>query len=584
MPFPNLQEFLRRLEASGLVHRIRAEVDPVLEAGEIAQRVLREGGPALLFENPRGARFPLLMNLFGTTERVELALGQEPGAIAEELLGAIERMTPPSLSGLWESRRTLFKGLVAMPRTADSGAVQDYVGAPDLGALPVVQCWPGDGGRFITYGMVITRHPATARRNFGLYRMQVFDERTTGMHWQSMKGGRGHHWEAQRRGEDLPVVVVIGCDPVLMMASILPLPEDVDEIMFAGFVRGRGVPMVRAKSVDAFVPADAEFVLEGVVGPDDVRREGPFGDHFGHYSEAADFPVFRVRTMTHRRDPIYVATVVGKPPQEDKFLGIAAGQMIGPLIRVINPNIAGVHAYVGAGFHNLLVVALDERHPRESMKTAMSLLGTGQLSLTKVMVLVRGDIAPDAFRQVLDEIWHRVRPEDHVHLFGVMPLDTLDFTSGTMHVGSKLVIDATGEVLQGEPASLRDDPQRFDSRIRRWTLLDGGFLVVVVVREAREVLRSLIEAGLGMRFIVAVSPDVDLEDDENLQWGIFTRFDPVRDMLFERQEFVGARPVYGGTIAIDATWKEGYPAPLEMDEEIVRRVDRRWSEYGIRGQ
>jgi 4-hydroxy-3-polyprenylbenzoate decarboxylase len=286
--------------------------------------------------------------------------------------------------------------------------------------------------------------------------------------------------------------------------------------------------------------------------------------------------------MTHRRNAIYAATVVGKPPQEDKFLGIAAGRMIGPLIRVINPNIASVHAYVGAGFHNLLVVALDQRHPQEAMKTAMSLLGTGQLSLTKVMILVRAEVDPEDFRAVLATMWRRFRPEDHLHLFGVMPLDTLDFTSGTMHVGGKLVIDATGDDAGREQPRLRDAPERFDSRVHRWKLLDGGFLVVAVGREPREVLRTLIDADLGVQFVVAVSPDVDLDDDENLQWGIFTRFDPVRDMLFTAQDFVGARAVYRGTIGIDATWKEGYPEALEMDDEVVGRVNRRWWEYGFR--
>ena len=579
MPFNSLQHFVNHLERNGELRRIRAEVDPVLEAPEIAQRVLREEGPAILFENAKGASFPLLMNLFGTMDRVKMALGREPTGVGEELLRTIERVNPPSLAGLWESRHTIWKGLTSQPRVSTRAPCQDVVETPDLGKLPVVQCWPGDAGRFITYGMVITRHPETKRRNFGLYRLQVFDPQSTGMHWQSMKGGRGHHWEAERLGEDLHVAVVIGCDPILMMASILPLPEDVDEIVFAGFLRGKGVPMTQATSIDSLVPADAEFILEGVVGSGERRLEGPFGDHFGHYSEAAEFPVFHIRKLTRRRSPIYVATVVGKPPQEDKFLGIAAGQMIGPLIRLINPNIVDLCAYVGAGFHNLLVVALQERHPLEVLKTAMSLLGTGQLSLTKVTVLVREDQNPEDFRAVLSEIWCRCRPEDHFHLLPVAPLDTLDFTSGTMHVGSKLIIDATGEVVEPQEARLRDDPDRFDARIERWKLLDGGFLIVGVRDEPREVIRNLIEASLGIRFVVAVSMDVDLDDDENIQWGIFTRFDPARDIIFERQEFVGARPVYGGVVGIDATWKEGYPEPLETSEETIRLVDRRWSEY-----
>ena len=261
MPFNNLQHFVAYLERNGHLRRIRTEVDPVLEAPEIAQRVLREEGPALLFENAKGASFPLLMNLFGTIDRVRTALGQEPGEIAEELLATVDRINPPSLRGLWESRHTIKKGLFTQPRSTSTGPVQEVIEEPGLSRLPVVQCWPGDAGRFVTYGMVITRHPGTKRRNFGLYRLQVFDDTTTGMHWQSMKGGRGHYWEAERRGQDLEVAVVIGCNPILMIAAILPLPEDMDEVAFAGFLMGRGIPMTPATSIQAMVPANAEFVL-----------------------------------------------------------------------------------------------------------------------------------------------------------------------------------------------------------------------------------------------------------------------------------------------------------------------------------
>ena len=579
MPFADLQEFVRFLEQKGQLKRVRAEVDPELEVTEITQRVLRDGGPALLFERPKGSSIPLVMNLFGTMDRVRAALGRDPAEIGNELIAAAQRVNPPSLKALWESRGLIKRALFTHPTKVSSAQSQQIVEAPDLSRLPVLKCWPGDAGRFITYGMVLTHHPRTRRRNLGLYRLQVFDNNKTGMHWQSMKGGRGHYWEAEQQGRDLEVAVIIGADPILMMAAILPLPEDVDEIAFAGFLRGKGVPMVRAKTIDMMIPANAEIVLEGVVPPGERRMEGPFGDHFGHYSEAAEFPVMHLRQVTRRSNPVYAATVVGKPPQEDKFLGIAAGEMIGPLIKLINPNIVDMCAYVGAGFHNLLVVGLKERHPKEVLKTAMSLLGTGQLSLTKVMILVRPDCSPADFRRVLREVWHRFDPENHMWLLPFAPLDTLDFTSFTMHVGSKLVIDAAGEVLQKDDAPGDFDPRRFDTRIENYKLLDGGFLVVVVQQNPRAVLDRLIRAPLNLRFVVAVSPDVRLDDDENLQWGIFTRFDPVRDMLFGEQEFNGARPVYRGTIGIDATWKEGYPAPLVMDESIVKLVDRRWPEY-----
>jgi 4-hydroxy-3-polyprenylbenzoate decarboxylase len=427
--------------------------------------------------------------------------------------------------------------------------------------------------------MVLTEHPDTRRRNLGLYRLQVFGKDQTGMHWQSMKGGRGHYWEAEQQKRDLEVAVAIGADPILMLSAILPLPEDLDEIAFAGFLRGKSVPMARAKTINMLVPANAEFILEGIVPAGERRIEGPFGDHFGHYSDAAEFPVFHIRKVTHRRNPVYAATVVGKPPQEDKFLGIAAGRMIGPLIKVINPNVADMCAYAGAGFHNLLVVALKERHPKEVLKTAMSLLGTGQLSLTKVMVLVGADRRPRDFRAVLRDIWYRFTPEEHMWLLPLAPLDTLDFTSFKMHIGSKLIIDATGGILAKSHPPREADPRPFDPRIENWKLLDGGFLVIVVRQDAHEVLQNLVMAPLGVRFIVAVSPDVRLDDDENLQWGIFTRFDPVRDTIFGEQIFIHARPVYRGAIGIDATWKEGYPAPLAMDESIVKLVDRRWAEY-----
>ena len=579
MSFHDLQAFVGHLEATRQLKRVKVEVDPVLEAGEIAQRVLREGGPALLFERPRGGAMPLVMNLFGTMDRIRAALGRDPAEFGEELVGAVQRLNPPSLNTLWQNRGILSRLRFMRPATVGSGLCQEVVEAPELSRLPILKCWPQDGGRFITFGMVITHNPRTGVRNLGLYRLQVFSESQTGMHWQSMKGGRGHYWEAEQRGQDLEVAVVIGADPILMMSSILPLPEDIDEIGFAGFLRGRSVPMVRAKTLNMNVPANAEIVLEGVVPAGTRRTEGPFGDHFGHYSEAADFPVFNIRKVTRRRNSIYAATVVGKPPQEDKFLGLAAGAMVGPLIRLIHPNVVDLAAYVGAGFHNLLVASVKERHPKEVLKTAMALLGTGQLSLTKVLVLVGPDRDPRDFRGVLRDVGQRFDPEDHMWLLPFAPLDTLDFTSFTMHVGSKLVLDACGPVLRPDTSPVATDFSRLDARIERWKLLDGGFLVVAVRESGRAVVESVVAARPDVRFVVAVSLDVNLDDDENLQWGIFTRFDPARDMVFSEKEFLGARPVYRGIVGIDATWKQGYPLPLEMEESTVRLVDSRWHEY-----
>ncbi len=580
--FPDLRSFADHLERAGLLRRVQAEVDPVLEVPEIVQRVIRERGPALLFERPKGSAFPLVMNLFGTMERIELALGRHPQSIGSELVETLQRLNPPSLKSLWESRRFVARARFMRPRMVSRAPVQEVMEPPKLNALPHLKSWPRDGGRFVTFGPTITHDPASGRRNYGLYRLQIYDDATTGMHWQSMKGGRGHHYEAERRGQPLEAAVVLGGDPILMLSAILPLPEDMDELAFAGFLRGAATELVPGRSVSIPVPANAEIILEGVVPPGERRPEGPFGDHFGHYSEAADFPVFHVRQLTRRQRPLYPATVVGKPPQEDKAMGIAVGEMVGPLIRMINPNVVDLYAFENASFHNLLGVSLKERHPKEVLKTAFNLLGTGQLALTKVTILVREDVNPRSFDALLRELWYRFEPEERMLLLPIAPLDTLDYTSYRMHVGSKLVLDATGEPLTSDrPPRTVADPAGHDSRVARHRLLEGGFLVVATRREPRAVLERLVRwEGLGpVKFVVAVSEDVDLTDEASLLWGIFTRFDPARDIIMTEQVFIGARPVYRGRVGIDATWKEGYPLPLEMDPEIVRLVDRRWSEY-----
>ena len=402
------------------------------------------------------------------------------------------------------------------------------------------------------------------------------------MHWQSMKGGRGHHFEAERAQQPLEAAVVLGGDPVTMLSAILPLPEDMDELSCAGYVRGAPTRFVKGKTISLDVPANAEFILEGTVPPEVRRLEGPFGDHFGHYSEAEMFPVFNVRDG----DP------AAKPgvPRRRRWEAAAGGQVdrhrrgeiVGPLIRVINPSIRDLSASADAVFHNLLVVGMVERHPKEALKVALNLLGTGQLSLTKVTVLVREDVPVRSFPAMLRELWYRFDPADRMLLLPIAPLDTLDYTSYELHVGSKLVLDATGPARTTEaPPTAISDPSAFDRRITKHKVLEGGFVVVTVKEQPREVLAGLVKwEGLGpVRFVAAVSDDVDLDDESSTVWGIFTRFDPARDMIFERQEFIGAKPVYGGRIGIDATWKPGYPPPVTMPDEVVKLVERRWGEY-----
>ena len=585
MPFRDLQEFLAALEKAGELRRIPVEVDPELEITEIATRVVKEEGPALLFERVKGSPYRLAINILGSERRIELALGRHPSSIGQELVRFIERINPPSLKSLWRMRGTARRLLAARLTRARRGLSQQVVETPDLSTLPAIKCWPQDAGRFITLPLVFTRSPATGRSNLGIYRMQLYGPDSTGMHWQLGKGGGFHYYEAEERGQPLEVAAVLGGDPALLLSAVLPLPESLEEIIFSGLLRGRPTPMVRARTLSLAVPANAEFVLEGHVPPGERVPEGPFGDHFGHYSDQAPFPVFHVKAITRRRHPIYPAAVVGKPPQEDRAMGDAIQEFLNPFVRLIHPEVEDLWAYFEAGFHNLLVVSVKGRYTKEPMKTALGLFGEGQLSLTKSIVLVGPGVNVRDFRAVLREIRRHFNAEEDFLLLPRVPLDTLDFTSFKMHLGSKMALDATpkGAAQPQANGGLAVDPARLSEGVLGSRLLEETLLAVQVRGGGREVLSRLMRAPelSNIKLMAAVSPDVDLDDQTQLLWGIFTRFDPARDVLFPDMRLVGAAPVYRGPLAIDATYKPGYPAPLEMDPDVVERVNRRWHEYRI---
>jgi len=587
--FTSFGDFSRYLESAGELHRVRTEVDPYLEITEIASRALREGKPALLFEKVKGSAYPVVVNALASERRCELALQKHPEELGRELVGFIDDAFPPRLSALFARRKTAARFLRAPVRMVRSAPSQERTLGVDLDALPVLTCWPGDGGRFITLPQVVTYDPVRRTRNMGMYRMQVFDPRTTGMHWQIQKGGGFHYARAEKLGRPLEVAVAIGTDPALLLATVAPLPENIDEAMFAGFLRGKRTEFVKGKTVSIAVPASAEFILEGIVEPGERRMEGPFGDHFGHYSAAAPFPVFHVSALTSRRDPVYPATVVGIPPMEDKFLGDATQMILSPMVRLLHAEVTAMWAYYEAGFHNLLVVAVDQRYGKEAMKTALGLMGMSQLALTKCIILVSEGVDVRSFAAVLREVRAHYDPHFDFVMIPRVPLDTLDFTSAQMNLGSKMILDATRKERPGTRAGGRRTPARrglpplrpLDRRIVDSAVIEGTLLVVSVRRDGRRVLTKLLRHPALETFplIVVVSEDVDLRDRENTIWGIFTRFDCERDVLFASQKMIGISPVYAGAMGIDATWKEGYPAPLAMTEEIRRRVEERWDAY-----
>ena len=583
MAFTDLQSFLKLLEKEGELKRVTEEVDPELEITEIATRAVKENLPALLFENVKGSKVPLVINSMASLRRIELSLGRPAEALGEDIVKFMEDVNPPNLGSFWRNRKTAWRLLKIRPKNTRRSLSQQVVREPQIDELPILKCWPEDGGRFFTLPLVMTRDPKTGAGNMGMYRMQVYDERTTGMHMQIQKGGGFHYQIAEKMGKPLEVAVAVGGDPSLILAAIMPLPEGLDEVAFSGIVRGQRTPMTNAKTIDIKVPAHAEFVFEGVLRPRVRRLEGPFGDHFGHYSAAADHPVFEISRMTHRKNAIFPATVVGRPPQEDRYLGDAAQLALTPLMRLVRKEVKDMWAYYEAGFHNLLVVSVDPRYQREPIKTALGLLGEGQLSLTKTLVLVGPDVNPRNYSQVMQAIRRNFDPEEDFHLVARTAADTLDFTGEALHKGSKMILDATGPLREGAPiaVALPADISAIAPGVGKHRLVGKTMLVVQTAGGGRNIIQKLVDNPLlgGVKIVVAVSDDVDIDDDENLIWGIFTRFDAVLDVMFSRTEFRGIAPVYSGVLGIDATWKQGYQKPLVMDPDVVKKVDAKWSRY-----
>ncbi len=593
----NLHQYIDRLEAEGEVQRIRVEVDPVLEIGEIAMRQVRLGGPALLFENVKGSDFPLAINLNATRKRLELGLGADPGQLGTDLVRLVKELQPPSLSGLWKNRKTIGRAL-SMRVTKERGAgVQDFVDTPgDLSRLPVLQCWPQDGGRFITLPLVQTQDPETQKSNLGMYRMQVYNATETGMHWQIVRGAEAQAHKAKVRR--MPCAVALGGDPALILSAIFPLPEGIEELPFAGLLRGKAQPLVKALSQPLWVPANAEFILEGHVDLDDRRMEGPFGDHFGHYSHAALYPTFKLTALTHRKNAIYPATIVGKPPQEDKVWGEAINDFSAGVLKLMHPEIEDFWTFQEAGFHNLLVVAVHQRHRKEGVKTALGLLGQGQLSLCKVVVLVDAGVDPRDFKAVLKECRKHFDPREDMLLLPGTPLDTLDFSSHVMNLGSKLILDCSSThglsaapATKGAQAKAAFDPAKLakvlGAAYQGHRSLEGALLAIKIRHagvDASAYLRKVLDkAALGThKWVALVSEDINLEDTGDLIWGLFTRFDAARDIQFSESRLIRAWPLHRGVLGIDATWKKGYPEPLEMPRSIVKKVDERWHEYGFK--
>ncbi len=443
MAYADLREFIAALDRAGELKRIPFEVDPVLEITEFADRSVKTGGPALLFERPKGSSVPVLINAFASRRRMEIALEvASVDEVARRISEYLEMRLPEGLIGKLKMLPKLAEMSAFFPKTVSGGPCKEIIKREGFSLLdfPILHCWPQDGGRFVTLPMVFTRHPETGKRNCGMYRMQVYDERTTGMHWQTHKQGAEHYRRA--KGKRMDVAVAIGADPATMYSAILPLPPDLDEMMIAGFLRGKPVDMVRCETMDLEVPASAEIVLEGCVEIGETRREGPFGDHTGFYSLEDDYPVFHLTSITHRRDPIYAATIVGPPPMEDFYMGQAIERIFLPLMRLQLPEVRDIAMPAEGVFHNLMLVAIRKSYAGHARKVMHALWGLGQAMFTKCIVVVDENVDVHNLSEVAWRALNNIDPERDIE-FAHGPIDSLDHASRLANFGSKMGVDAT---------------------------------------------------------------------------------------------------------------------------------------------
>ncbi len=599
MPYKGLNEFVKTLDAKGQLHRIDTYVNPELEITEITDRVSKAGGKALLFEN-NGTDFPVLINMFGSVERMSMAIGRDNLEEAGKELEQIYRKAGGESKGLWSKIKLLpylSKLIVSIPkRRKGRGTCQNIViQNPDLDLLPVLKCWPYDGGRFITLPIVHTRHPLSGEVNAGMYRMQIFDKQTTGMHWHRHKTGANHYNEYKKLGKIMPVAVCLGGDPVYTYSASAPMPEGMDEYMLAGYLRRKRVNMVKCLTQDLWVPEDVDFVIEGYVDPsEDLIWEGPFGDHTGFYSLADWYPRFHVTAITHRKDAVYPATIVGVPPQEDAVIGLATERLfLYPVKLALQQDIVDFHLPAAGVAHNLVLVKIDKSYPGQGIKVINALFGAGQMMFSKFIIVLDIDSDLLDYKDVARRVFENCDFRTDM-LIQKGPLDILDHSSDTFSFGGKMGLDATTKHIEETGArendTIQNDPQ-FNSSLKinngkaiksiNSDLINQNIPVVFVGIDKdfkwEPELESLLAEANGIT-VFLLDAKVDLSDLYISVWQILSNTDPVRDINRK-----------GSNIIINSTSKShasdnfprSWPNVVVSDSEIIDKIDSLWDKLDL---
>lgn len=600
MAFDSLKDFIKQLEKEDELIRIKAEVCPKLEIAEINDRIIKNNGKALLFENVKGSEFPVLINAMGSKRRIEIVFGvDDVEDTAKEIHQLFDMLSSPK-EGIISKLKVIpqLKEIASWTpkRSNKKGRCQEVtMDIVDLDRLPVLTTWPFDGGPFITFPVVHSLSHDTNLHNMGMYRMQVFDKESTGMHWHLHKDGANHYNTYKKAGKKMPVTVTLGGDPTYTYSATAPLPEEIDEYILAGFMRKKAVKLVKCKTNDIYIPEDVDFVLEGYVNPEeDLVTEGPFGDHTGYYSLSDLYPKFHITHISHKKDAIFPATVVGIPPQEDAFIGLATERMfLAPIKMTMIPEIVDMHMPAEGVFHNIVLHSIKKSFPGQSMKVMNALWGAGQMMFNKFLITLNGDIKLTDYPSVLKEIIHNVNPVKDI-LFSRGPMDVLDHASEKFAEGGKMGIDATNSnnsfvkpIIQEEKITTLNGVIEVNADFINQNL---GVLIIKLKKSkkiARKIAKDLYDNKLieNVKFIIFIEEVSDIKSYADIVWRVANNSDPNRDCFYNFDSEGKANP----TLFIDGLRKDlasdnfnrDWPNIVCMDEATIKLVDDRWEEYGI---
>ncbi|MEQ1922999.1 MAG: UbiD family decarboxylase [Pyrinomonadaceae bacterium] len=575
----NLRSFIDLLRRENEIVEIAAEVDPYLEIAEIHRRVIDEQGKALLFTNVKGSEFPVVTNLFGTKRRIDLAFGPKPLEFVKRAVHAAETLIPPKLGKLWEFRDLGFAAAKLGTKSVRNAPVlETRQSSVDLEKLPLLQLWHEDGGHFVTLPLVYTESPVDKKPNLGMYRIQRYDKTTTGMHWQIGKGGGFHYFEAEQRNEALPVTIFVA----LILSAIAPLPEGVPELMLASLLAGQKINTTTNPLGDGLhrLIAESEFAISGKVPPYERRLEGPFGDHYGYYSLEHDYPVFYTDAIFHRKDAIWPATVVGKPKQEDYFIGDYLQELLSPLFPLVMPAVRDLWSYGQTGFHSLTAAVVRERYGREALSAGFRILGEGQLTLTKFLLLTDTPQDLRDFGSLFEHILERVDWHRDLHIFSQTAFDTLDYASGKVNFGSKAIMMGVGDSKRELAAEFRGE---LPIGITKAEPYCRGCLVVQAndYESEKDIAQRIANHDSFADWqMVIIHDDIEFaRSTDKFLWATWTRFDPASDIYARNVELKNNHIGYEAPIVIDCRMKPWYPKEVASREDIIKLVDSRWSEY-----